>query len=73
MYQQGAEVIFQDTHVSGHACQEEIERAILSEGQTILGWRDVSIDKDMPMSKAVKEKEPVIKQVFIGIAGFVCN
>lgn len=51
---------------SQHACQEEIERAILSEGQTILGWRDVSIDKDMPMSKAVKEKEPVIKQVFIG-------
>ncbi|WP_455950052.1 ribonuclease J [Eubacterium sp.] len=25
LYQQGAEVIFQDTHVSGHACQEEIK------------------------------------------------
>jgi ribonuclease J len=25
LYRQGAEVIFQDTHVSGHACQEEIK------------------------------------------------
>jgi len=25
LYQKGAEVIFQDTHVSGHACQEEIK------------------------------------------------
>lgn len=25
LYHQGAEVIFQDTHVSGHACQEEIK------------------------------------------------
>lgn len=25
LYQQGADVIFQDTHVSGHACQEEIK------------------------------------------------
>ena len=25
LYQQSAEVIFQDTHVSGHACQEEIK------------------------------------------------
>jgi len=25
LFQQGAEVIFQDTHVSGHACQEEIK------------------------------------------------
>lgn len=25
LYQQGAEVIFQETHVSGHACQEEIK------------------------------------------------
>ncbi len=25
LYQQGAEVIFQDTHVSGHACQEEFK------------------------------------------------
>ena len=51
---------------SQHACQEEIERAILSEGQTIIGWRDVNIDKEMPMSQTVKDKEPVIKQIFIG-------
>lgn len=51
---------------SRHACQEEIERAILAEGQVILGWRDVPLDKDMPMSEAVREKEPIIRQVFVG-------
>ena len=32
----------------------------------ILGWRDVPIDRSMPMSPVVREKEPVIRQVFIG-------
>ncbi|MBR1612101.1 MAG: glutamate synthase large subunit [Succinivibrio sp.] len=51
---------------SRHACQEEIERAILAEGQVILGWRDVPVNKDIPMSPVVREKEPVIRQIFIG-------
>ena len=51
---------------SRHACQEEIERAVLAEGQVILGWRDVPTDRDMPMSPVVREKEPVIRQIFIG-------
>lgn len=51
---------------SRHACQEEIERAIAAEGQILLGWRDVPVDHDMPMSQAVAEKEPVIRQVFVG-------
>ena len=51
---------------SRHACQEEIERAVLAEGQVILGWRDVPVDKTMPMSDAVREKEPVIRQIFVG-------
>lgn len=51
---------------SRHACQEEIERAILAEGQVLLGWRDVPLDKNMPMSQAVLDKEPIIKQVFVG-------
>lgn len=51
---------------SRHACQEEIERAILAEGQVILGWRDVPVDTSMPMSKVVKDKEPIIRQVFVG-------
>ena len=51
---------------SRHACQEEIERAVLAEGQTILGWRDVPVDHNMPMSAAVRDKEPIIRQIFIG-------
>ena len=51
---------------SRHACQEEIERAVLAEGQVILGWRDVPVDHSLPMSVAVREKEPVIRQIFVG-------
>ena len=48
------------------ACEQEIERAIRNEGQVLLGWRDVPVDHDMPMSPRVRAKEPVIRQVFIG-------
>ncbi len=48
------------------ACQEEIERAVRSEGQIVLGWRDVPVDRDLPMSPTVRAKEPVIRQIFIG-------
>jgi len=48
------------------ACQEEIERAVRSEGQVVLGWRDVPINHTMPMSPAVRQREPIIRQVFIG-------
>ncbi|MDO5625247.1 MAG: glutamate synthase-related protein [Pseudomonadota bacterium] len=53
-------------HASRQACEEEMERAIAAEGQVLLGWRDVPVNRDMPMSPAVREKEPVIRQVFIG-------
>lgn len=48
------------------ACEQEIERSVRIEGQIVLGWRDVPVDKNMPMSPAVREKEPVIRQIFIG-------
>ncbi|CDG80725.1 glutamate synthase-related protein [Janthinobacterium agaricidamnosum] len=48
------------------ACEQEIERAVRIEGQVILGWRNVPIDTDMPMSPTVRAKEPVIRQIFIG-------
>jgi len=51
---------------SRQACEQEMERAIKAEGQVLLGWRDVPVDRDMPMSPLVREKEPVIRQVFIG-------
>ena len=37
-----------------------------SEGQVLIGWRDVPVDREMPMSPTVREKEPVLRQVFIG-------
>ncbi len=48
------------------ACEQEIERAVRAERQVVLGWRDVPVDRDMPMSPTVREKEPVIRQIFIG-------
>ncbi len=51
---------------SRQACEQELERAIKAEGQVLLGWRDVPVDRDMPMSPTVREKEPIIRQVFIG-------
>jgi len=53
-------------HASRLACEQEIERAVRDEGQIILGWRDVPVDRDMPMSPTVRGKEPVIRQIFIG-------
>jgi len=52
-------------HASRLACEQEVERAIKAEGQVLLGWRDVPVDRDMPMSPTVRKKEPVIRQVFI--------
>jgi glutamate synthase (NADPH) large chain len=48
------------------ACEQAVERAIKAEGQVLLGWRDVPVDADMPMSPTVRKTEPVIRQVFIG-------
>ena len=53
-------------HASRLACEQELERAVKAEGQVLLGWRDVPVNADMPMSPTVREKEPVIRQIFIG-------
>jgi glutamate synthase (NADPH/NADH) large chain len=53
-------------HASRQACEQELERAIQAEGQVLLGWRDVPVNLEMPMSPTVRDKEPVIRQVFIG-------
>jgi len=53
-------------HASRLACEQEFERAIRAEGQVLLGWREVPVDTELPMSPAVRKKEPIIKQVFIG-------
>jgi glutamate synthase domain-containing protein 2/glutamate synthase domain-containing protein 1/glutamate synthase domain-containing protein 3 len=53
-------------HASRLACVQALERAVRAEGQTVLGWRDVPVDAEMPMSPAVRAKEPVLRQIFIG-------
>ena len=53
-------------HASRMACEQEMERAIKAEGQVLLGWRNVPVNADMPMSPTVRLKEPIMRQVFIG-------
>ena len=53
-------------HASRLAVEQEMERAIAAEGQVLLGWRDVPVNVDMPMSPTVRKKEPILRQVFIG-------
>ena len=53
-------------HASRQACEQEMERAIKAEGQVLLGWRDVPVNREMPMSPTVRAKEPLLRQVFIG-------
>jgi glutamate synthase (NADPH/NADH) large chain len=53
-------------HASRIACEQEIERAVRIEGQVVLGWRNVPVDTEMPMSPLVRGREPVIRQIFIG-------
>ncbi|MDP3842491.1 MAG: glutamate synthase-related protein [Oxalobacteraceae bacterium] len=53
-------------HASRMACEQEMERAVRAEGQIVLGWRDVPVDLEMPMSPTVRAKEPFIRQIFVG-------
>ena len=53
-------------HASRQACEQELERAVQAEGQVLLGWRDVPVNRDMPMSPNVRKKEPILRQIFIG-------
>ncbi|MBV8627667.1 MAG: hypothetical protein JO371_07355, partial [Paraburkholderia sp.] len=40
-------------HASRLACEQELARAIKAEGQVLLGWRDVPVDAELPMSPTV--------------------
>ena len=53
-------------HASRLACEQALERAVRVEGQVLLGWRDVPVNRDMPMSPTVRQKEPILRQIFIG-------
>ena len=47
------------------ACAREVERAIVNEGQVLLGWRDVPVD-DSSLGETARSTTPVIRQVFVG-------
>src|SRR5437016_902991 len=47
------------------ACVREIERAVVNEGQQLLGWRVVPVD-DSTIGEAARSTMPVIRQVFAG-------
>ncbi|MCK9516907.1 MAG: glutamate synthase-related protein [Ottowia sp.] len=48
------------------ACEQELERKVRAAGQVLLGWRDVPVDDGVQMSPAVRAREPVMRQIFIG-------
>ncbi|PRY98380.1 glutamate synthase (NADH) large subunit [Jezberella montanilacus] len=63
----GVAMVFLPKEIASRlACEQELERAVKAEGQVVLGWRDVPVDTDMPMSPAVRACEPFIRQLFIG-------
>lgn len=53
-------------HASRRACEQELERTVKSEGQVVLGWRDVPVNENIELSETVRKAAPVIKQIFIG-------
>src|SRR5439155_26901377 len=65
IWQYGVGMVFLPKEpASRMAFEQEIERAIASEGQVLVGWRDVPTENS-GLSERTKEVEPVIRQVFI--------
>ncbi|HRI63375.1 MAG TPA: glutamate synthase large subunit [Polyangium sp.] len=46
------------------ACEHEVERAVVAEGQEVLGWRDVPVDPH-GLGEGVKACEPIVRQIFV--------
>ncbi|MBK8254694.1 MAG: glutamate synthase large subunit [Polyangiaceae bacterium] len=46
------------------ACEHELERAVIAEGQEVLGWRSVPVN-NAGLGENVKASEPVIRQLFV--------
>lgn len=54
----GVGVIFLPQEAASRAaCEEELERSVRREGQVVLGWRDVPVDRHLEMSPTVKASE----------------
>ena len=52
--------------------QATVEKFVVAEGQTILGWRDVPVDNS-GLGYSVLPSEPFIRQVFVGCSGPCSN
>ncbi len=50
---------------SRRACEAAIERTIRYEGLKLIGWRDVPRDNS-GLAQAARDREPVIRQIFLG-------
>jgi glutamate synthase domain-containing protein 2/glutamate synthase domain-containing protein 1/glutamate synthase domain-containing protein 3 len=62
----GVGMCFLTTDDTGRAEMEAlVERVVAEEGQTLLGWRDVPVDENVPGPSAA-EVMPVVRQVFVG-------
>jgi glutamate synthase (NADPH) large chain len=62
----GVGMVFLPRHPAARmACAREIERAVVNEGQVLLGWRDVPVD-DSSLGQTARGTMPVIRQVFVG-------
>ncbi len=46
-------------------CELHFERIVASEGQRVIGWRSVRINKEADLGTTTKHAEPKIRQVFI--------
>ncbi|HAZ41352.1 MAG TPA: glutamate synthase large subunit [Methylococcaceae bacterium] len=62
----GVGMVFLPQNPAHHAtCEAIIEEFIKSEGQHLLGWRDVPVDST-GLGESVKKIEPRIRQIFVG-------
>ncbi|MFL5466409.1 MAG: glutamate synthase central domain-containing protein, partial [Gemmatimonadaceae bacterium] len=50
------------------ACERIVEAAVVEEGCTVLGWRDVPVD-DAVLSAATRRARPIIRQIFVARMG----
>ena len=50
---------------SRRKCEQVLERFVVDEGQTVLGWRDVPVQVGA-LGESIKPNAPVIRQIFIG-------
>ncbi len=58
-------VFLPQAEVERNQCMAWFEAAIVDEGQTLLGWRDVPTDSSA-VGPVARSLEPVIRQVFVG-------